>query len=127
MNKERILEIADLIEAGHKGMVFDMSTYGHRHPCGTAACIAGWTVARFDTTGQATRIDHRRPLVADNVLGWARDALGLEHERACDLFIPTGYEHGVGVFDITASHAVRALRHLAVTGEVDWFATMEEN
>lgn len=127
MNKERILEIADLIEAGHEGMVFDMSTYGHRHPCGTAACIAGWTVARFGKTGRAKNIDPRRPLADKyNVKIWAAKVLGLDADTRFSLFMPNTYKDRVRVFDITASHAVRTLRHLAETGEVDWFATMKE-
>ena len=128
MNKERILEIADLIEAGHERMVFDMEVFGDEHPCGTAACIAGWTVARFGENDDAEEIDHRRPLGdGDDVFDGALSVLGLSFPEAQRLFAPNERRDGVSMSEITAEHAVRTLRHLAETGEVDWRATMVEN
>ena len=126
MNKERILEIADLIETGHERMVFDMEVFGDEHPCGTAACIAGWAVARFGENDDAEEIDHRRPL-GDAVFDGAQSVLGLSFPEAHQLFAPNERRDGVSMSDVTASHAVRTLRHLAETGEVDWRATMKEN
>ena len=125
MNKERILEIADLIETGHERMVFDMGVFGDEHPCGTAACIAGWTVARFGESGRAKKIDHRRPLNALFFDG-ALSVLGLSFPEAQRLFAPNEERDGVSMAEVTAPHAVRTLRHLAKTGKVDWLATMVE-
>ena len=127
MNKERILEIADLIEAGHERMVFDMGVFGDEHPCGTAACIAGWTVARFGWNGRAMKIDHRRPVLNFDVFDDALSVLGLSFPEAQRLFAPNEERDGVSMAEVTAPHAVRTLRHLAKTGKVDWCATMVEN
>ena len=127
MNKERILEIADLIETGHERMVFDMTEWGEEHPCGTAACIAGWTVARFGWNGRAMKIDHRRPLGGGrDVFDGALSVLGLSFPEAPRLLAPNEGRDGVSMTEVTAPHAVRTLRHLAKTGEVDWRATMKE-
>ena len=127
MNKERIMEIADLIETGHERMVFDMGVFGDEHPCGTAACIAGWTVARFGENDDTKEIDHRRPVLNFDVFDDALSVLGLSFPEARQLFAPNEERDGVSMTEVTASHAVRTLRHLAETGEVDWRATMVEN
>ena len=128
MNKERILEIADLIEAGHERMVFDMTEWGGEHPCGTAACIAGWTVARFGWNGRAMQIDHRRPLGGGrDVFDGAQCVFGLAYSEAQRLFAPNERRDGADMWEVTAEHAVRTLRHLAETGNVDWRATMVES
>ena len=135
MKTERILEIADLIEAGHDRMHFDMQTYGCSvgpddgySICGTAACIAGWAVARFGKTGRATKVNHRRMLEDDGeALASAHEnaagVLGLGCVTAKSLFLPNSDEQGVDLHQVTEDHAVRTLRHLAKTGKVDWRAT----
>lgn len=132
MNTERILELADLIEAGQPDLYFNMATWGEQarnfvateHACGTAACIAGWTLARFGKSGRATKVDHRRPRDFDDSVSKAAAAvLGLNRSEAYDLFVPNSGLNGVDVYEVTADHAVRTLRHLAKTGEVDWRAT----
>ena len=125
MNKERILEIADLIEAGHEGMVFDMTTFGDEHPCGTAACIAGWAVVRFGENGGAPNVAWQ--IEGPDVFSGALSVLGLSFPEAQRLFTPNERRDGVDMWEVTASHAVRTLRHLAKTGKVDWCATMVEN
>ena len=136
METERILELADLIEAGQPNLHFNMSTWGEpawrhtatEHLCGTAACIAGWTVARFGKSGRATKVDHRRPVEFHGpVSDTAATVLGLDVDVAEGLFMPCLLRDGVSIGEVTASHAVRTLRHLAETGEVDWRATMKEN
>ena len=123
MKTERILEIADLIEAGRDDMTFDMTTFGTADTeCGTAACIAGWAVARYGACGQQHDFDHERPLRA-GVDEYARRGLCLTEEEARSLFLPNPRRDGLGLAEVTADHAVRTLRHLAATGEVDWRAT----
>ena len=133
MNTERINEIADLIEAGHEKLHFDMGTWGTSataraptaHLCGTAACIAGWTLARFGKTGRAKKLDHRRPLANyKDVLPCAASVLGLELLTIRRLFTPSLAADGVSMPEVTAEHAVRTLRHLAKTGKVDWVSAI---
>lgn len=101
MNKARILELTDFIEAlpDHK---FDMSVY---EDCGTPCCIGGWAVWKYD-----------RPLFNHLVASRgifqepAASVLGLDEEQAGGLF------NGFG----SKQQAVATLRHLAETGEVLW-------
>jgi len=51
--------------------------------------------------------------------------LGLDSTTAESLFTPTALQHGVSMYQVTADRAVRTLRHLAKTGEVDWRATAD--
>lgn len=130
MNKENILAVADAIE-GHTipGLGFNMGNFVgpprdgeydlSGHSCGTIACIAG--TARVVRTG-----------VIVHVLGshfhWHQEAdwLGLDHDDAHELFFAEGFWNGFtaeppgGLGGITPAQAVRVLRHLAQTGEVDW-------
>lgn len=132
MNKERILELADLIENqafADEGVGFNMSYYYLTnssglevkdyagHPCGTAACIAGhaWLAAQRGTDGHVHTLD--------KIIGprgeteyEAKKYLGLNWRVAEELFIPECLgDHP------TPAEAARTLRHLAATGNVDWY------
>jgi hypothetical protein len=127
MNKQRILKLADLIEAAPHdltrrtpGLSFDMSTYVNYHGCGTAACIAGWTVLKFgDDKWSGTSVSQ-----------YARRLLDLKEYVANKLFLPThpqnesndqddpSYVH-LNYDQITPSMAAAQLRNLAETGELD--------
>lgn len=81
------------------------------HPCGTAACIAGWTLALF--------APNKRGGDADD----AQTLLGLDEYQADELFLPQGYRNSRRY---TQARAVRTLDHLIATGEVDWDAKPAE-
>lgn len=132
MNKERILAVADAIERHTiPDLGFNMSTFhdsGLRdmsgHGCGTVACIAGWVVALHHGPGSMTDEGQVTPTGRD-----------IDDEAAALLELtPTGLDGLAGelfyafrrsdrfmtLSDITPDRAVRTLRHLAATGEVDW-------
>ena len=111
MNRERILKVADFLEAlpperfdpdfwfKYQGpSIPNERTYVRDHPCGTAACIGGWTEILFDPEGN----------------GDAEDLLGLTTEQADALFFDI-VEH-----DPSPAQAAAVLRRLAETGEVVW-------
>lgn len=79
--------------------------------CGTAACIAGWTIAAHHP-GARTR--------------WGTDIaaglLGLDAVAAGQLFMPPNFQDSDRY---TIPMAVRVLDHLMATGEVDWFVAGE--
>lgn len=116
MNKENILAVADAIE-GHKipGLGFNMEALVEigwpdrsGENCTTVACIAGWAVC----------VRHNLPAdpYSFGVLDDAREWLGLSWSKASSLFSPVGFDY----FATTPAQAVRVLRHLAETGDVDW-------
>jgi hypothetical protein len=134
MNTENILAVADAIEqhtipwlgfnmTGYKTTGPDMTG----HNCGTSACIAGWANAIRLRLSQNTHI----------VNGWcehdeAANWLGIEaysgfgyDSTADQLFYARNHpDYGNGAeacwSTIPAAQAVRTLRHLAATGNVDW-------
>lgn len=73
--------------------------------CGTAACIAGWTLAVLSPAGDACPS-----------LKQARGLLGLGLATSHSLFIPDDF----CTRRYTPDEAVRVLDHLLETGEVDW-------
>ena len=110
MNKENVLELAEYIELQPREM-FDMSSWGDDHdgnPCGAPACIAG----------HCHRMIGGQSMDCCEILGSASSFLDIPAEMAFDLFEPLFIPGKV-----TASRAVRQLRHFAETGEVDWDAT----
>lgn len=147
MNTERLLKLADLLDAHAEleeetqvELGFNMGVWGAKghvdkggHPCGTAACIAGWAAAYFGYTGRAEKLDARRAgglgdhFAFGAVQGMA-PVLGLSNEQASRLFVPDqvrleGGDHVLSVnefLSITPSEAAVTLRNLAETGEVDW-------
>lgn len=108
MNTERILALADAIEAGRDDLGFNMRYYFAKdtaqdksgHSCGTTACIAGW--AKFLESGSAD---------------WAsRESAA----KWLDLDFVTSYKLTQEGFNADNKQAARTLRHLAKTGFVNW-------
>lgn len=115
MNKEKVLELADIIEQGHEGMRFDMEHFWVHNECGTAACIAGWAVFAFHDR-QASEIN------PDDVPYIASEVLELNNRERDLLFFGGAYPMSV----IKKEHAVAVLRRFAETGEIAWEEVMEK-
>ena len=123
MNVENILKVADAIEQHSiPDLGFNMSHWFDKatpdvpdlsgHECGTIACIAGW----------ASRVSGDQSENPDHTYEVAADFLGLGALTANNLFMPTnGFVSLHQWNSITPAHAVAVLRHLAETGEVDWY------
>ena len=108
MNTDHILKLAEHIEQ------LDPSEYDQsqlEHPrCGTPACIAGHAVWLAGWWG-------RLPAVLAAEMDFAKDWLGVSMAQRYALFSA----HPEGLDDLpTAQDAAATLRHLALTGEVDW-------
>ena len=121
MNKERILELADVIEGkthhrrgelsllqrlGGRERFFNMDTYNFE--CGAPACLAGWAIHLFDDS------DDRHLWPPRRLVETAGRLLGLTHEQASKLFLPDPLVRG----GISPERAAKTLRHLAKTGKV---------
>ena len=107
MNKENVLALAQHIENVDE-KEFDMGRV--QHSCGTPSCILGYAYH-------------------------LQLELGLSIESSSTLFYPNSkmlncsYHYAARKGErgyINKAHAVRCLRHLAETGEVDWDATAVE-
>ena len=120
MNKERVLETADLIEAGSAELGFNMaclidknggpwgSDVTGRTDCGTVACIAGWIC--YNKFGSDA---------SGNILDRAANYLNIDSYQAEKLFTP--HHLMTSSWDnITPDIAVACLRDFAETGEVNW-------
>ena len=79
------------------------------HGCGSTACIAGW--AHFLEGGRAKN--------ASTISMHAREILGLDIERAEQLFAPMDINRSA----VTPQQAAFVLFNLAETGKVDWSIT----
>ena len=117
MNRSRILEIADDIEANGKSRpTFDMSSFFEFNLwwkkegdwCNTSGCIAGYVC-----TLKLPNFDYNSNHENDAAV-W----LGLTRREAYALFYAD--DAGIYIGNITAEMAVVCLRRLAETGEVDW-------
>jgi len=143
MNKERILQVADAIEQhtipwlgfnmgpfiysaegtakaiAEKSPELEWSLDRSGHECGTVACIAGHAAiimadlkAPLETEAQVDEF------AQGSFIREASEWLGLEAGPAHKLFFGDGAETYRA--HIPADQAVRTLRHLAATGQVDW-------
>lgn len=139
MNKEAILQLADLIEAsgkaGDKAKIrYNQGNFGTpeqireaktQHPekeknwCGTACCIAGFWAAR-----SGNKAEWLSYFEADPYFDLSRvvKELDLTVKQAVALF--DGREKAIrggwGAATPTWQEAVKVLRHLAETGKVKW-------
>lgn len=99
MNKERLLELADIIEKAPPEE-FDMQDW-----CGTACCIAGWAVKVYS-------LDASR-----GVRKVAGDVLWLSKKQSEELFTPdlvSGYDNVKNI------DAANVLRKAAISGRIKW-------
>lgn len=124
MNRENIKIVRDHIASlpperfdmrftfGDSGRVnerwYEHSVTAHEllHPCGTAACIAGWALAVLTP-------DSKKRLSSDD----AANLFGIDHHAGDTLFMPDGFSDP-GRY--TQPQAVAVLDHLLATGKVDW-------
>lgn len=125
MNTTNILAVADAIEQHTiEDLGFNMALWAGEpedypaaidksgHNCGTVACIGG--------TADALRLKTTDPevLLSANVSDTEK-WLGIDSKTAASLFFMDG-EGPTALAKVSASQAVRTLRHLAATGNVDW-------
>lgn len=131
MNVERILELARRLEnldpprpdmgfdmrdyfMSRNGVVFYALSYGglawKPEECGTAGCIAGWTVAIWEPEEWREE---------SFISGIAADILELSEEESRRLFTPSSGQYP-DCYSAKPAQVARVLRHLAATGEVDW-------
>lgn len=120
MNKERLLDLADIIENDRLPNVkFDMTVGVAHRPsinpeCGTAACIAGYALcAAF-----GNKVAKKKFLFWGNAWFAAKRVLGLSAHEASRLFEP--YDDNNKIARKTRAQAVKVLRHAAETGEINW-------
>lgn len=133
MNKERLLRLANILDGlqpieervetlnfvseayiygiPEKALYFDMSDWKTKlldldgKHCGTACCIAGWTLIMGDVAAP----DHQVPYLA-------QEYLDLTLKQAASLFTPLD----VSLPKITPQEAALTIRKLVETGIVDW-------
>ena len=121
MNKERLLELADLLETEKVAKHWDMDNYfvdeGSRmnrklgtllDNCGAAACIAGWSIAKFDPD---------TPINYSEVKDRAASILDMDWDDASALFTP---ETVTTWTKISPTDAAQTIRSYVETGVVDW-------
>lgn len=109
MNKERVLQLADYIEALPEEK-FDMAIW-----CGTACCMAGHAKRLFKARPRSTDELHGEERdVSGRVFFPAQRALGLSVEDADILFLGMWSKNGVCA---SKSEAVAHLRSLAAQTE----------
>lgn len=113
MNKERIMELADIIEmqahvnySDYPSYGFNMSSY--RHNCGSPSCIAGWAAHLY------------APESDRNISAIAAEVLGLDHMWALNNLFEVGLD--IRYNDITPRMAATALRRCAAGMEDLWDA-----
>ncbi|MGV8950113.1 MAG: hypothetical protein ACOH2M_03345 [Cypionkella sp.] len=121
VNAENILKVADAIEqhsiadlgfnmGGWVSIATSAAPDMSGHNCGTVACVAGWACAVILNDLEATESMDMADIGA---------LMGLDGDQSFDLFIGQRREEP-DLKLVSQDQAVRTLRNLAVTGEVDW-------
>jgi hypothetical protein len=123
MNIDRILNIADLIEAqphtsyeAQSG--FSMEALTHES-CYTPCCIAGWVT--WEIEGRPKKIS-----LWDVSISRVGEYLDIEFVSTYLLCYPHDYIKQLHWNKITPAQAASVLRNLARTGEVDWSSVAKE-
>jgi len=135
MNKDRIERLADFIEKSETEIqmrrefeppFLEQDPRSHPIECYTAACIAGFACAMGQANGELViqSNDNHYMGIAAGYLGIDPDG---EFDNVRDLFMPSlpRYRWSSGpeaLGYITKKMAVKTLRHLAQTGDIDWEA-----
>ena len=116
MNTGRINQLADHIEQlpmrNFKLQSFEDEPFFHMatfFDCGYPSCVGGWAAALFSQKNRMVR-----PGITSDIAG---KLLGLDNDKADCLFYP---EPEYNRYNISQKHAAACLRHLALTGAVNW-------
>lgn len=110
----KLLELADFVE---KSQTFDMENWPIEAHCGTACCIGGHADLLFNVPRPNPNESRFYPVI--KALGiTAAQAEELFYMKSLDVDGAWGYEVYGGL--VTPTMATRVIRHLAVTGTVDW-------
>lgn len=125
MNVERLITLAEALEgpiaAGKFGMsdfftpanswCLNLSAGEAMHTCGSAGCIAGWAAALFEPAA----------MLLDVNCETVGRLLGLNYCLASALFVPPVFDSPArNPYKASAAEAAKVVRHLALTGVVDW-------
>lgn len=135
VNVENVLKVADAIEKHSiEWLGFNMKQFIAQagpeedwtgNACGTVACIVGWANALGKNLSEPSVEDMSDELFAADFLGIEYFSSDWEVSTSDALFYAhahPGYDEiGTAIWpQISAEQAVRTLRNLAATGEVDW-------
>lgn len=136
----RVQAVIDAIEAeklGEQQLRFDMGTWLFepdeddlaKGGCGTAACIGGCAAFLARDPENDPEGTERRSYSDNAVCNWltGEDELGPNENS---LFYPCVWVNGLPVLNCstaTKDQALKVLRHLQATGEVDWRIALEED
>lgn len=142
MNVDRLIQLAEWLEAGakHERIAFDMANGilflgvppdpSAVSGCNSSCCIAGAAVQFFGDVQAVADADAEFGLTTAYIdFGLihteAGSLLGLPWRLSTKLFLPSWYlESGEHLKDFNdPAWAARTIRHLIATGEVDWEAT----
>lgn len=129
--RKALVKVAEWLEAGapHRDLEnglrvdrFAMDSVVQVDPdCGTSCCIAG-AVCQFEGLGLAARD-------VDGELDWlgeeggfelAYNFLGIDHDKACQMFEPWNAFGGDDESFNSAARGASVIRHFLATGEVEW-------
>lgn len=126
MNKERLEEVAQWLEAGAPERRFNMSrlldektSSADKNWCGTECCIAGYVVTRY--------IPFK--VNFDTIEEDAAELLGLDLNTSDDLFYPKilgSYSWDGGWEDITPTQAAKAVRNVMEHNNPFWQEVLDE-
>ena len=112
MNKQKVLELANYIEASN---TFGMEVYFH--DCGTPSCLAGHGGRLFNIPDDGTERHLSLEEAVASELGFVCGMGDLFRPYTDNFYFRADPEDGDY---ITKEHAVATLRHLAETGAVDY-------
>jgi hypothetical protein len=137
MNIERLIEIAEWLEAGapERAGIVEFNMRDAIEPvrsidwaCKTACCIAGAAI-QFERSHRGESPIKSRRCMGDIHLDAIR-ILGINFSEAHGLFFGNGYIDGSissvkgsfrgGLNSITPEIAARTIRHFIATGDIDW-------
>lgn len=131
MNKEAMYKVADTIEK-HSAVALNMydwiaqrPVYPDEHHCGTAACIAGFTLLALDPKRfmEAQSNVNMLGQTVEDVMTPAGALLGLDPFEAGDLFVP---EINFMRINEHRDEVPAILRWMADNDKVDWHRAIEE-
>ena len=109
MNRERLLELADVIAPLPYGQELDVAgkpkSFNMASGCGTSCCVSGWAFWLYSRGSWSGNVG-------------SREILGLNHDQAQALFHPPGWENNKWDGE-RAAHVLRLMVAVgdSVTGE----------
>lgn len=118
MDKERMLQLADVIEKHDLDMDFNMNIEYIKRDCGTVGCILGWAAALYTGSPHKNANIHNFVEIMD---------ISIDNAQALCYFSDLEDREDLCWGSVTSHQAAQVIRTFVEKGYIDWKEVLDDD